>query len=193
MFGLIIKWLQLVTVNSVTHSKRNAAWKPCSDLEEAEDQLSVLWFCCQVSDKRVSRHHGLLENLNGRLRLKPVRLSFCLPSSVLYVSIRTGPGSDGSRVDPSVVPLDPPEPMLPAAVAVRRAPSSAERLLVPSGTRGPVLPAAGSVPVPGGGRGGRRPHTQVRPRHYALGGVICVSCCEASCLWAPGIFYLSPD
>lgn len=27
----------------------------------------------QVGDKRVSRHHGLLENLNGRLRLKPAR------------------------------------------------------------------------------------------------------------------------
>lgn len=28
----------------------------------------------QVSDKRVSRHHGLLQNLNGQLSLKPVRL-----------------------------------------------------------------------------------------------------------------------
>ncbi|XP_036962084.1 aprataxin and PNK-like factor isoform X3 [Acanthopagrus latus] len=30
-----------------------------------------------VSDKRVSRHHGLLENLDGRLRLKPTHLNPC--------------------------------------------------------------------------------------------------------------------
>ncbi|CAL8334136.1 unnamed protein product [Lota lota] len=30
-----------------------------------------------VSDKRVSRQHGLLENLNGRLRLKPVHVNPC--------------------------------------------------------------------------------------------------------------------
>jgi len=47
----------------------------------------------QVSDKRVSRLHGLLENLDGQLRLKPVRppaapvvlpvVVFCLRSSPL--------------------------------------------------------------------------------------------------------------
>nr|XP_046232142.1 aprataxin and PNK-like factor isoform X1 [Scatophagus argus] len=30
-----------------------------------------------VSDKRVSRHHGLLDNLNGQLRLKPTHLNPC--------------------------------------------------------------------------------------------------------------------
>ncbi|XP_017259727.1 aprataxin and PNK-like factor isoform X1 [Kryptolebias marmoratus] len=30
-----------------------------------------------VSDTRVSRHHGLLENLNGRLRLKPTHVNPC--------------------------------------------------------------------------------------------------------------------
>ncbi|KAM9857299.1 aprataxin and PNK-like factor [Aulostomus maculatus] len=34
-----------------------------------------------VSDKRVSRHHGLLENLNGQLRLKPTHLNPCFLQS----------------------------------------------------------------------------------------------------------------
>ncbi|KAF3852666.1 hypothetical protein F7725_006021 [Dissostichus mawsoni] len=36
-----------------------------------------------VSDKRVSRLHGLLENLNGRLRLKPTHLNPCFVQSLL--------------------------------------------------------------------------------------------------------------
>ncbi|KAF7651778.1 hypothetical protein LDENG_00105820, partial [Lucifuga dentata] len=36
-----------------------------------------------VSDKRVSRHHGLLENLNGQLRLKPIHLNPCFIQSSL--------------------------------------------------------------------------------------------------------------
>ncbi|XP_029997772.1 aprataxin and PNK-like factor isoform X2 [Sphaeramia orbicularis] len=36
-----------------------------------------------VSDKRVSRHHGLLENLNGQLRLKPTHLNPCFVQSSL--------------------------------------------------------------------------------------------------------------
>ncbi|XP_030587872.1 aprataxin and PNK-like factor [Archocentrus centrarchus] len=34
-----------------------------------------------ISDKRVSRHHGLLENLNGELRLKPTHLNPCFVQS----------------------------------------------------------------------------------------------------------------
>ncbi|KAM6940419.1 aprataxin and PNK-like factor [Xenentodon cancila] len=30
-----------------------------------------------ISDKRVSRHHGLLENLNGHLRVKPIHVNPC--------------------------------------------------------------------------------------------------------------------
>ncbi|XP_010768055.1 aprataxin and PNK-like factor [Notothenia coriiceps] len=36
-----------------------------------------------VSDKRVSRLHGLLENLNGQLRLKPTHLNPCFVQSLL--------------------------------------------------------------------------------------------------------------
>ncbi|GAA6225657.1 aprataxin and PNK-like factor [Lates japonicus] len=36
-----------------------------------------------VIDKRVSRHHGLLENLNGQLRLKPTHLNPCFFQSSL--------------------------------------------------------------------------------------------------------------
>ncbi|XP_026179788.1 aprataxin and PNK-like factor isoform X2 [Mastacembelus armatus] len=36
-----------------------------------------------VSDKRVSRNHGLLENLNGRLRLKPTHLNPCFVQTSL--------------------------------------------------------------------------------------------------------------
>ncbi|XP_076004251.1 aprataxin and PNK-like factor [Genypterus blacodes] len=36
-----------------------------------------------ISDKRVSRHHGLLENLNGQLRLKPTHLNPCFIQSSL--------------------------------------------------------------------------------------------------------------
>ncbi|XP_022070150.1 aprataxin and PNK-like factor [Acanthochromis polyacanthus] len=36
-----------------------------------------------VSDKRVSRQHGLLENLNGQLRLKPIHLNPCFVQSSL--------------------------------------------------------------------------------------------------------------
>ncbi|KAM9362709.1 aprataxin and PNK-like factor [Symphorus nematophorus] len=36
-----------------------------------------------VSDKRVSRHHSLLENLNGELRLKPTHLNPCFVQSSL--------------------------------------------------------------------------------------------------------------
>ncbi|XP_035515570.1 aprataxin and PNK-like factor [Morone saxatilis] len=35
----------------------------------------------RVSDKRVSRQHGLLENLNGQLRLKPTHLNPCFVQS----------------------------------------------------------------------------------------------------------------
>ncbi|KAF6734229.1 Aprataxin and PNK-like factor [Oryzias melastigma] len=31
----------------------------------------------RISDKRVSRHHGLLQNLNGELRLKPTHVNPC--------------------------------------------------------------------------------------------------------------------
>ncbi|XP_044198656.1 aprataxin and PNK-like factor isoform X1 [Thunnus albacares] len=37
----------------------------------------------RVNDKRVSRHHGLLENLDGRLRLKPTHLNPCFVRSSL--------------------------------------------------------------------------------------------------------------
>ncbi|KAK6300293.1 hypothetical protein J4Q44_G00283910 [Coregonus suidteri] len=37
----------------------------------------------QVSDKRVSRHHGLLENLNGQLRIKPTHVNPCFCQSSL--------------------------------------------------------------------------------------------------------------
>nr|XP_061792010.1 aprataxin and PNK-like factor [Nerophis lumbriciformis] len=37
----------------------------------------------QVSDKRVSRHHGLLDNQDGRLRLKPTHLNPCFKQSSL--------------------------------------------------------------------------------------------------------------
>ncbi|XP_034045209.1 aprataxin and PNK-like factor [Thalassophryne amazonica] len=36
-----------------------------------------------VSDKRVSRHHGLLENLNGQLHLKPTHVNPCFMQSSL--------------------------------------------------------------------------------------------------------------
>lgn len=36
-----------------------------------------------VSDKRVSRHHGLLENLNGQLRIKPTHVNPCFCQSSL--------------------------------------------------------------------------------------------------------------
>ncbi|XP_042370796.1 aprataxin and PNK-like factor, partial [Plectropomus leopardus] len=36
-----------------------------------------------ISDKRVSRLHGLLENLNGQLRLKPTHLNPCFVQSSL--------------------------------------------------------------------------------------------------------------
>ncbi|KAF3688179.1 Aprataxin and PNK-like factor [Channa argus] len=36
-----------------------------------------------VSDKRVSRHHGLLDNLNGQLHLKPTHLNPCFIQSSL--------------------------------------------------------------------------------------------------------------
>ncbi|XP_040003171.1 aprataxin and PNK-like factor [Xiphias gladius] len=36
-----------------------------------------------VSDKRVSRHHGLLENRNGQLRIKPTHLNPCFIQSSL--------------------------------------------------------------------------------------------------------------
>nr|XP_020475893.1 aprataxin and PNK-like factor [Monopterus albus] len=36
-----------------------------------------------VSDKRVSRHHGLLENLDGQLRLKPTHLNPCFVQASL--------------------------------------------------------------------------------------------------------------
>ncbi|XP_040891364.1 aprataxin and PNK-like factor [Toxotes jaculatrix] len=36
-----------------------------------------------VTDKRVSRHHGLLENLDGQLRLKPTHLNPCFVQSSL--------------------------------------------------------------------------------------------------------------
>ncbi|XP_068607549.1 aprataxin and PNK-like factor [Brachionichthys hirsutus] len=36
-----------------------------------------------ISDKRVSRHHGLLENLNGELRLKPTHINPCFVQSSL--------------------------------------------------------------------------------------------------------------
>ncbi|XP_077460921.1 aprataxin and PNK-like factor [Stigmatopora argus] len=36
-----------------------------------------------VSDKRVSRHHGLLDNQDGRLRLKPTHLNPCFKQSCL--------------------------------------------------------------------------------------------------------------
>ncbi|XP_035855861.1 aprataxin and PNK-like factor [Sander lucioperca] len=41
-----------------------------------------------VSDKRVSRLHGLLENLNGQLRLKPTHLNPCFVQSSLTDSPR---------------------------------------------------------------------------------------------------------
>ncbi|XP_069578187.1 aprataxin and PNK-like factor [Brachyistius frenatus] len=37
----------------------------------------------KISDKRVSRNHGLLENLNGQLRLKPTHLNPCFVQSSL--------------------------------------------------------------------------------------------------------------
>ncbi|KAE8300646.1 Aprataxin and PNK-like factor [Larimichthys crocea] len=37
----------------------------------------------RVNDKRVSRHHGLLENLNGELRLKPTHVNPCFVQSSL--------------------------------------------------------------------------------------------------------------
>lgn len=37
----------------------------------------------QVGDRRVSRHHGLLENVDGRLRLKPTHLNPCFIQSSL--------------------------------------------------------------------------------------------------------------
>lgn len=47
----------------------------CSLEEEISDTFAAVFvfLLLQVGDKRVSRHHGLLENLNGRLRLKPAR------------------------------------------------------------------------------------------------------------------------
>uniref|UniRef100_A0A667ZP53 PNK FHA domain-containing protein n=1 Tax=Myripristis murdjan TaxID=586833 RepID=A0A667ZP53_9TELE len=39
-----------------------------------------------VSDMRVSRRHGLLENLDGRLRLKPIHVNPCFSQSSLDAS-----------------------------------------------------------------------------------------------------------
>ncbi|KAK5616453.1 hypothetical protein CRENBAI_011213 [Crenichthys baileyi] len=41
-----------------------------------------------ISDTRVSRHHGLLENLNGKLRLKPTHVNPCFILSSLNVDPR---------------------------------------------------------------------------------------------------------
>lgn len=58
-------------------------------------------------------------------------------------------------------PPDPPEPVLRSGVPDRRPPTSAEKLVAPAASRRPLLPAAGAAHLPGGGRGRRRPHSQV--------------------------------
>lgn len=53
-------------------------------------------FLVQISDTRVSRNHGLLENLPGQLRLKPVPLGF----------LRSWTGPAEPVCNPLVSPLD---------------------------------------------------------------------------------------
>ncbi|XP_073347593.1 aprataxin and PNK-like factor isoform X2 [Pagrus major] len=85
-----------------------------------------------VNDKRVSRHHGLLENLNGQLRLKP----------------RNSAGPREAEDDRSdVTPPAPKRRVLPAwmmaAVAAPRGSSSSPK--VQSAVKGGKRPAAAST------------------------------------------------
>lgn len=70
--------LWTVTVHGEFHENLSCSWSNGDVYVSAlylhfEPFLLFSFTSSQITDKRVSRLHGLLENLDGQLRLKPVR------------------------------------------------------------------------------------------------------------------------